>query len=196
MGQLAKNILGGTTIIEEDVRSVSSIFSKQIASLALSSGKKVAYLTTGLKQDIVDSAKVFRFELDGCVEELRTEMFSLSSHQNLREADLIIIDSFSVYIFSKTEAEIVELITEICRASKEGKSFVLTYEARMLPSTIDAYIKSVVDTIITIKADFVGSKINRLIFVQKIRGGKPYDKLVKFTVENDGIQIDTRELIG
>ena len=196
MPQLAKSIVGGTTIIEEDVRSVSSIFSKQIASLALAAGKKVAYLTTGIKQDTIDSGKVFKFELDGCVEELRQETFALNSHDNLKNADLIVIDSFSVYIFNKSEAEIVELITEICRAAKEGKSFILTYEGRMLPSTVDAYIKSVVDTIITIKADFVGSKINRLIFVQKIKGAKPYDKLVKFTVESDGIQIDTRELIG
>ena len=196
MPQLTKSILGGTTLIEEDVRYVSSIFTKQMASLARSNGRRVSYLTTGIKEEVIEASKHYNFDLESCVDELRNGTFTLGPRDALKTAEIIVIDSFSVYIFGKSQTEVVELVTEMERATKEGKSFILTYEPRMVQPAIDAYIKSVFDTVISIKTDFVGSKINRLLYVQKIRSGKPFDKLVKFTIESDGVQIDTRELIG
>jgi archaellum biogenesis ATPase FlaH len=196
--KMAKNMIGGTTLIEEDLRSVSSILSRQLASSALLAGKKVCYLTTGDKEDVVAGSKLFKFNLDACVQELRDGVLkgSLKTQEDLRAADVIVIDSFSAYVFDKDEKETIELIREMGRAAREGKTFVLTYEPKMLSPELDAYVKSAVDNIISIKTEIQGNKISRMLYIPKMKSSKPQDKLIKFTVEDNGIQVDTREMIG
>jgi len=196
--KIAKNLVGGTTLIEEDLRSVSTILSKQIASSEVNSGRKVCYLTTGDKEDVVAGGKLFRFNLDLCVQELRDGVLkgSLKNQEDLRAADVIVIDSFSAYVFDKEEKETIELIREMGRAAREGKTFILTYEGKMLNPSLDAYVKSAVDNIITIKTEIQGNKISRMLYIPKMKAARPQDKLIKFTVEDNGIQVDTREMIG
>jgi len=196
LDQLAKSILVGTTLIEEDIRSVSSLISKQIASFASTSGKKVCYMTTGTKDEVMAVSKKFNLNMTSCIDELNGGSLPTKAQDDWQSADVIVIDSFSVFTFNKTEKEIIELINEISRGAKEGKTFVLTYESKMLDTRVDAYLKSMVDTIISVKTEINGNKIARLLYIPKLKGGRPYDKLVKFTVESDGVQIDTRETIG
>jgi archaellum biogenesis ATPase FlaH len=109
---------------------------------------------------------------------------------------VIVIDSFSAYVFDKSEKDAIELIREFGRAAREGKTFLLTYEPRMIKPELDAYIRSAVDNIISIRTEIQGNKISRMLYIPKMKASKPHDKLIKFTVEDTGIQVDTREMIG
>jgi KaiC/GvpD/RAD55 family RecA-like ATPase len=59
-----------------------------------------------------------------------------------------------------------------------------------------ARLRSIADGLIIVRSDIQGSKIGRFLYIPKLKGARPSDRLVKFTVEDAGVQVDTRELIG
>lgn len=85
---------------------------------------------------------------------------------------------------------------EIVRLSRQGKSFVLASESGMLSDRINAYIRATVDTVIMIRSEINQGKINRILYIPKMFGTKPLDRVIKITVEDDGVDIDTREFVG
>jgi archaellum biogenesis ATPase FlaH len=111
-------------------------------------------------------------------------------------ADITVVNSFSAFLFDKTEQQIIEILGRMQDLTKKRKSFVLSCEGNMLTPRISSYLRSVADSIVIIKTDFIGNKINRMLYIPKAKGGRPMSKLLKITLENNGIQIDTRELIG
>ena len=85
---------------------------------------------------------------------------------------------------------------EISKLVRQGKSFVLTSDSPMLTERVNAYIRSAADTIIIVRADIAQNKINRMLYIPKMMGVKPLDRIVKITIEDDGVDIDTREFVG
>jgi archaellum biogenesis ATPase FlaH len=110
--------------------------------------------------------------------------------------DLIVFDSFSSYVFGMSEKEVVDLVQEIARLSKQGKSFALTCEAAMLSERVIAYIRAAVDSLIIVRTEIAQNKISRTLYIPKMLGTKPMDRVIKITVENEGVDIDTREFVG
>jgi archaellum biogenesis ATPase FlaH len=110
--------------------------------------------------------------------------------------DLIVFESFSSHLFDRTDSEIVEMLGEMRRLASNGRSFVLTSESEMLSSRVNAYLRAMSDNVIIIKTEVNRDKIDRLLYIPKMNGRKPMDRLVKFTVEDNGIEIDTREFVG
>ena len=53
-----------------------------------------------------------------------------------------------------------------------------------------------IDSLILIRAEVAQNKINRFLYIPKMFGTKPMDRVVKITVEDDGVDIDTREFVG
>jgi KaiC/GvpD/RAD55 family RecA-like ATPase len=215
LDSILKNLMQGITIIEDEFGAVNKIISKQAGTYANSSGKKVCYLEPpGSSNPKLAGFAENGFELpegagNGFIIPDSLEN-SGGSQKNtviyrtdkrflpLEELkfDLIIFDSFSSYAFGMTEKEIVEFMEEIVRLSRQGKSFILASEAGMLSDRINAYIRAIADTIIMIRSEINQGKINRILYIPKMFGTKPLDRVVKITVENDGVDIDTREFVG
>jgi hypothetical protein len=113
--------------------------------------------------------------------------------------DLVIFESFSSFLFGKTDGEVVELMGEIMGLSRGGNkmSFVLTSESGMLKDEVNAYIRASVDTVIIVKTEIVQNRVNRLLYIPKIYNSRPPDHVIKITIDDEGrIDVDTRELVG
>ena len=189
---IMKGLIQGVTLVEDSSGSVGRTFAKQIGSVACSLGKKVILFTTEDKAEAYESLELNNFNPQISIEELE----SLSLYNASKGYDLLVIDSFSVFLFDKTEMQIVDIMKSMKELAKNGKCFVLTHESDMFTPRINSYIRSMADSIAIIRTEFVGNKINEMLQLSKIKGAKPMTKLLKITLEKNGIQIDTRELIG
>ena len=206
-----KNLLKGITLIEDDFGVVNRIISKQLGAYALKNGKKVCFLEPPTSSGESPSSPGEGGEFSGL--EVPTETVLENSSGAQKNAviyrteerlvpleqlnfDLIVFDSFSSYVFALTEKEVVDLMQEIARLSKQGKSFALTCETPMLEERVISYIRANVDSLILVRAEIGQNKINRTLYIPKMLGMKPLDHVVKITIEDDGVDIDTREFVG
>jgi len=190
IGETIARALPGITLIEDESGAVARILAEQIARAAAASG-----------------ARVRRLPLNGTADALADELFRMT-HQQKGDADaprrstqkgdgeVLVIDSFSTAIFGLPDEEKIRLIGRITSASAHGTSFLLTSDGRTLDARINAYLKAISDNVIILRVELVGEKVARTLYIQKLKNAVPSDKLLKFTVDEQGVQIDTRELIG
>jgi hypothetical protein len=201
-----KNFLDGVTLIEDEFGGVNRLLSKQIGSMASSSGRKVCFLEPPDKNspgisgfpDSTFDVPTEDLENSGASQKNSVVFRTGQRYLPLEELkfDLIIFDAFSRYVFGKTDKEVVDLMEEIARLAKGGKSFLLTSESGMLRDHVNAYIRASADTVVIVKTDISQNKVNRLLYIPKMKGSKPLDRVIKITIEDDGVDIDTREFLG
>jgi KaiC/GvpD/RAD55 family RecA-like ATPase len=227
LDRVLKNALIGVTVIEEETGSVGRILAKQMAKYAEAEGKKVVLLSFGTEErptleksaPSVDEAPSFE-ELklagkavslkkkqtvhvaDAGVEEdgMALESYGSDQKRSFLEGlnyDIIIIDSFSTYLYSKTEVEVQEMIREVARISRrEKKTFIITYDRGLMPERITAFLGAMADSVIVIKAKLTSDRVTRMLYIPKMRESAPLDKLIKITIDSTGVQEDTREFVG
>jgi len=205
---ILKHLLKGITLIEDDYGAVNKIISRQLGNYAKSSGKNVLFLeppsTSSVTSGSDGSFEGFEtmpeegLENSGGAQKNTVVFRSEERYLPFEDLnfDLIVFDSFSSYIFNMSEKEVVDLMEEPVRLSKKGKSFVLTAEVPMLSERIGAYLRATADSLIMIRAEIGQNKINRMLYIPKMLDTKPLDRVVKITVEDDGVDIDTREFVG
>ena len=205
---IIKNLVNGITLIEDEFGAINKILSKQIGAYAASSGKKVCYLESpegespngGLGRYSDQGFEVPPEDIENTGVALKNTVVYRTDQRYLPleelKFDLIVFDSFSSYVFGKSDKEVVDLMDEIVRLSNGGKSFVLTSEAGMLDDRINSYIRATADSVVIVRAEIQQYKVNRLLFIPKMKGTKPLDRVIKVTVEDEGIDIDTREFVG
>jgi KaiC/GvpD/RAD55 family RecA-like ATPase len=198
----------GITLIEDDYGAVNRIISKQLGTYANNSGKKVCFLEppeSNSANNVAGGYPDNGFEIpqealenSGGAQKNTVVYRTEERYLPLEELkfDIIIFDSFSTYVFGMSEKEVVDLMDEILRLARQGKSFVLTSESPMLTDRVNAYIRSAADTIIKVREEIGQNKINRWLYIPKIMGGKPLDRIMKITIEDNGVDIDTREFVG
>ncbi len=197
--------ISGITVIEEDIGAVSMLLAKQVGSYAVSLGKKVCYVS------LADGQTMRNKELVGVLtaptgEELQQSFLERNSVTiNVKPSslvvenlsyDLVVFESFSNLVFTKSERDIVELFSEMKKLVPLGRNFVLVVETPLLSSKINGYIRSMSDNVIMIRTEIIGDKVTRLLFVPKMKDVEPMDRLIKFTIEDDQLQVDTREFVG
>ncbi len=196
----------GITLIEEEIGAVSPILARQIATYGNAKGKRVCILDiTDQKQEIQQRGVMgirvglARDEIESLPEGISSIPLKLvRGTLNLEELkyDLIVAESFSSYLFDKTEVEIVELLKEMRRLATQGRSFVLTSETEMLSSRVNAYIRGMSDNVVILKTEVTRDRIYRLLYIPKMKGIEPMDSPLKFTISKNGLRIDTREFVG
>ncbi len=203
-----KNLLQGITLIEDDFGAVNKIISKQLGTYATTNGKTVCFLEPPVASSV--EGVEGEFNAIEMPEEEALENTGSSAQKNaviyrteerylpLEELkfDMVVFDSFSSHIFGMSEKEVVDLVEELVRLSRQGKTFVLTTEAPMLTERVNAYIRANADTVIMVRVEIGQGKINRTLYIPKMFGTKPMDRLVKITIEESGADIDTREFVG
>src|SRR5579875_894005 len=189
--QTFENMLEGITLIDDDTGAIGGIISRQFGKFASSAGKKVCFLRAMNKSD--GSGKTANNsinELSTLFEEL--EYFPLEK----LKFDVIIIESFSSYLFGKSESEVIELTHDIRLLADQQRCFVILIESSVLDSKVAAYLRSISDNVIIVKTELNDNRIDRSLYIPKMRNGRVFDKLLKITVEQDNIEIDTREYVG
>ena len=55
---------------------------------------------------------------------------------------------------------------------------------------------SMASNLIVIKTELAAERVSRMLYIPKMVGEEPLDKLIKITVDGAGVQESTREYVG
>jgi len=187
-------------LIEEDTGITKSVYAQYIAADAASAGKEVWYITARRAEGITGEmtrmhilpAKGFHFE-----EMHGTAPGTLLDHLTLHgNGDLVIVDQFALYFIDTPLSEFREGISRISAAAKAGRVFLLLVDRGVLPDRHEALVRAMADGVIQITTVTEGDKLKRYLHIPKMQGTRPLDKMLPFTVSEEGFLIDTRERHG
>ncbi|NTV00921.1 MAG: hypothetical protein HGA55_07365 [Methanoregulaceae archaeon] len=182
-------------LIEEESGSMKDIFAHKVAITMAAEGKKVVYLTSHFAEDINSSIRTYTFTVPQTFQVID----GARPGDNLLgkcTGDLCVIDPFSSLFIDRSSADLVHLFSSMRELSRKGGSFLLVSDMGVLPPQQEQLIRALSDGIIRFMAVVEGDKIKRYMRVLKMRGITPIDKMILFTVTDEGLQIDTRERLG
>ncbi len=208
LDRVLKNALEGVTVIEDETGSVSSTLASQLGGYAKVGGKKVIHLSMekeDRKNGNGNELSVIRGgsrigELTGGGISAGSQVYGGGQRYVFLEGlsqDVVIIDSLSTYLFDKTEKETTNLIKEILKLAREKKkNFIITYDKGLVSERTAAYLRATADSVIVVKTELMLDRVTRMLYVPKLRDSRPLDKLIKITIDEAGVQEDTREFVG
>jgi KaiC/GvpD/RAD55 family RecA-like ATPase len=182
-------------LIEEESGSMKDFFAHKVAITTAAEGKKVVYLTSHFAEDIKSSIRTYSFT----VPETFQVIDGARPGDNLLgkcTGDLCVIDPFSSLFIDRSSADLLHLFSTMRELSRKGGSFLLVSDMGVLPPQQEHLIRALSDGVIRFMAVVEGDKIKRYMRVLKMRGITPIDKMILFTVTDEGLQIDTRERLG
>jgi KaiC/GvpD/RAD55 family RecA-like ATPase len=81
-------------------------------------------------------------------------------------------------------------------ASHNGTTFLLLIDRGVLPERHENLVRAMADGVIEFTIVPEGDKLRHYINIPKMRGEFPRDKMLPFTVNEEGLLIDTRERHG
>lgn len=180
----------GVVLIDDPNGEVARIFALQIADFALQRGMKVQYLTFFQPKLLIELMQTYGMDLH---ENSNMKIERIEKLPEFFEGDLVVIDPFTIFAIRMNSEDMMKLIQKL---EESGKTFLLTHNSKILDEKFDAFLKFLCNSLIEIRTDLVGERIFRSLNLVKIRGARARNKLIKFTIEANGIQIDTREAIG
>jgi hypothetical protein len=202
-----KNALHGMTVIEEDIGAVSRILARQLGGYAKAAGRRVVVLSLTVQDPQNAAAEAQRMQ-DGMTTRDTgsrgvspgAQVFGGGIMTVLLGGgtgyDLMVVEGFSSFLFDKTDREVAESIRQMTRLADQGKSFIVTFDSDLVGEKTAAYIRAAADTVILVKTEVVGTRIDRMLYVRKMKDSLPSDRLIKITVDQAGVQVDTREFVG
>jgi|SRR5208283_564845 len=187
-------------LIEEDTGLVKSVYAQYIAAETAADGKKVYYITTRAAEDIYSDMKLLRILPDKGfhIEEIRGTtpgalLDLLTLHGN---GDLVIVDQFSLYFIDTSLSDFREGISRIITAAKTGRVFLLLVDRGVLPERHEALLRAMADGVIQVTTVPEGDKLKRYLNIPKMQGAQLSEKMMPFTIGDEGFLIDTRERHG
>jgi KaiC/GvpD/RAD55 family RecA-like ATPase len=186
--------------IEERNGNIKSIYALYVASERARTGTPVTYLTLQTKEDVQKKMTQLRIpypDLLGIVEiqpgyAKREVLASISEPAS----PLIIIDPFSVFFAEDSFSDLNTLLFGMISASRKGTTFLLLVDTGVLPKRQENLVRAMADGIIEFTIIQEGDKLKHYINIPKMRGAFPRDKMLPFTVSEEGLLIDTRERHG
>jgi KaiC/GvpD/RAD55 family RecA-like ATPase len=186
--------------IEERNGNIKSIYALYVASERARTGTPVTYLTLQTKEDVQKKMTQLRIpypDLLGIVEiqpgyAKREVLASISEPAS----PLIIIDPFSVFFAEDSFSDLNTLLFGMISASRRGTTFLLLVDTGVLPERQENLVRAMSDGIIEFTIIQEGDKFKHYINIPKMRGAFPRDKMLPFTVSEEGLLIDTRERHG
>jgi KaiC/GvpD/RAD55 family RecA-like ATPase len=81
-------------------------------------------------------------------------------------------------------------------ASQNGTTFILLIDQGVLPERNEKLVLAMADGVIEFTIMPEGDKLKHYINIPKLRGMFPLEKMLPFTVNEEGLLIDTRERHG
>jgi len=182
-------------LIEEDLGCIKHIFVQKIGFEAVKTGKRVVYITPKLKEDVNRQMSMYglkQLENFEIIENFRDR----GSLLDVCSGDVCIIDPFtSLFIDSDIDELINTLNSFMASSRKDNRIFLLTSDMGVIPGRAERIMRSLVDGVIQLLVAYSGDRINRFINIPKLNGTQPLDRMIPFTVGEEGIAIDTRERI-
>ncbi len=212
LDRILKNALEGITVIEDESGGVGKILARQLAGYGRTAGKKVA--TLSLENEERSGVETTRPPGNGHgsgtgIENLRaggagvgvgSQAYGKGQKYLFLEGlsqDIVIVDSFATFLFDKSDKEVVDLVRQMVRlVRQQKKSFIIPYDKGLLSERAAAYLRTTADTVVIVKVEITSDKVTRMLYIPKLRDARPMDRLIKITVDQSGIQVDTREFVG
>jgi|SRR5208337_943919 len=187
-------------LIEEKTGLVKSIYAQYIAAETASAGKDVCYVTARDAVDIRSQMTHLRIlpETGFHIEEMhRMDPDALLDLLTLHsKGDLVIVDQFSFYFIDTSLAGFRDSVSRLITAAKTGRIFLLLMDRGILPQQHEVLLQAMADGVIQITTVAEGDKIKRYLNIPKMQGARLIEKMLPFTVTDEGFLIDTRERHG
>ncbi len=205
LDRILANALEGFTIIEDDTGAISQILANQMGTYAEAAGKRVGRFSmaeggpAGL-DDTIPRRPSGGDELNvGRTGRGSQQLLGLGQRYASRsetDYDLIIVEGLAVYLYDKTVREVIEVAERIVSQSRQGKGYIVPLERTVVGERTSSYLKAHADSVLIVRTEISADRVLRSLHLQKMRNSYPSDKLVKFTLDENGIQVDTREFLG
>ena len=198
MGELPEKSL---ILIEEESGSVKSIYSLYLASECAQDKKRISIiLTSETAEDIHKQMEFYHITCPGSLQieeaDPNDPSVFLDKLAKSNGADLIIVEGFSLHFLNTPVTEFFLGISRMLSAAKAGKQYLLLVDRGVLPSQHEAVLRAMVSGILQITTIMEGDKIKRYINIPKMQGVRLMEKMLPFTITDEGFLIDTRERHG
>ncbi|MEA1924745.1 MAG: hypothetical protein U9M95_02645 [Candidatus Altiarchaeota archaeon] len=203
MGLGLSDIPGKSIIlVEEDIGSVERVFLARIVFDSLRAEKRVLYLSIhNSRDDILNEMSSYSFFDSKLVDSGNMRIHEYFSNlARISEVspgfDVCIVDPFSFLIMHKDNSYVVDFLSALKKLSrKEDIIFFLSMDHGISDSRTENIVRSLVDGIIHFREEIVGRRIERYIYVPKLKGRIPLREMISIIVTEEGISIDTRQTI-
>ncbi|MEA3254963.1 MAG: ATPase domain-containing protein, partial [Candidatus Altiarchaeota archaeon] len=168
----------------------------------LGAGKRVLYLSTHTsREDVIAEMSSYSFFDPKLAdsENMRIEGYfnNLPEVADMAvEFDVCIIDPFSALIMNKDKGYVVDFLGTLKKLSrKRDMRFFLSMDHGISEERTENIVRSMVDGIIHFKEMVVGRRIERYVYVPKLKGRIPMGEMTPIIVTEKGIVVDTRQTI-
>jgi KaiC/GvpD/RAD55 family RecA-like ATPase len=186
--------------IEERNGNIKSIYAIYIASERARGGTPVTYLTLQTREDVLN--KMAKLNIPGSdllhIVEIQPAQAKREVLSYIKEpkTPLIVIDPFSVFFAEDSFTELNALLFDLISTSRKGTTFLLLIDSGVLLEREENLVRAMTDGIIEFTIVPEGDKLKHYINIPKMRGAFPREKMLPFTVNEEGLLIDTRERHG
>jgi KaiC/GvpD/RAD55 family RecA-like ATPase len=186
--------------IEEITGNTKSLFASLVASEQGTKGIAVNYLTLRNREEVHKQIEQLRMKVPD-----KLHVITLSPQNTAQdvisliyepEIPLIIIEAFSVFFSEYSFSDLYTLMFRMISASQNGTTFLLLVDKGVLPERHENLVRAMADGVIEFTIIPEGDKLKHYIHIPKMRGMFPLDKMLPFTVNEEGLLIDTRERHG
>jgi KaiC/GvpD/RAD55 family RecA-like ATPase len=186
--------------IEEITGNTKSLFASLVASEQGTKGIAVNYLTLRNREEVHKQIEQLRMKVPD-----KLHVITLSPQNSAQdvisliyepEIPLIIIEAFSVFFSEYSLSDLYTLMFRMISASQNGTTFLLLVDKGVLPERHENLVRAMADGVIEFTIIPEGDKLKHYIHIPKMRGMFPLDKMLPFTVNEEGLLIDTRERHG
>ncbi|HVP24410.1 MAG TPA: hypothetical protein VMS81_00325 [Methanomicrobiales archaeon] len=180
-------------LVEGETGGVQAIYALSMARDALKKGRRVMYITHGPREDVQKILEGFGIEGEGMeiIEEV-SDWRRIGLHDDV----VAVFDSLPFFHVEDSLGEMRRTISDMARAARPGRTILLLSEMGILPSAQEHLARSIADGVVQFLAEREGEKIRRFIHVPKMQGYLPIDRMIPFTLTEQGILIDPRERYG
>jgi KaiC/GvpD/RAD55 family RecA-like ATPase len=182
-------------LLEEENGCIKSIYAQTMAANYAKRGKRIHYYTSFGEKDIESQMHVYQLDYTHNMS-IIGNLNGQTPYANNPGCELCIIDPFSLIFVEKDTAELKATLKQIIEESRKGRTYLLVSDTGIMPPQHENLVRAMVDGIIRFYATNESGKIKRAIYVPKMKGTIPLDKMVPFTVTDEGILVDTRERHG
>jgi len=186
--------------VQEKNGNIKSIFAINIGSERARAGVPVKYLTLRTREDVENKMDQLRIPGSENLEIIeiqpghaKWEVLGLIKEPS---SPLIIIDPFAVFFAEDSFTDLNSLLLSLISASRKGTTYLLLIDIGVLSDRQENLVRAMADGIIEFLVLPEGDRLNYYINIPKMRGGFPQNKMLPFTVNEEGLLIDTRERHG
>jgi KaiC/GvpD/RAD55 family RecA-like ATPase len=186
--------------IEEKTGNIKTIYALYVAAERAKEGVSVTYLTLQSREDIIRTMTQLRIPCSDLIRiiELLPDQARQEILARIQQPDtpLIIIDPFAVFFAEESFSELNSILFSLAAASRKGTTFLLLIDIGVLPERQENLVRAMADGVIRFVIIPEGDKLKNYINIPKMRWAFPRDKMLPFTVNEEGLLIDTRERHG